>query len=71
MRAPLILLEHRDRHDRPVATELGGGDDEWNALNVWRRRRDVGDLRDLFRAGNSPKGRVGRGITAVGGAHSY
>src|SRR5262249_45200203 len=38
--------------------QLGGGNDEWIALNVWPRRRDVGDLRDLFRAGNSPKGRV-------------
>jgi hypothetical protein len=41
------------------ASQLGSGDDGWNALNVWPRRRDVGDLHDLFRAGNSPKALVG------------
>src|SRR5262249_43727702 len=56
----LILFEHRDRNYRPIATQLRGGNDEWIALNVSPRRRDVGDLRDLFRAGNSSSGRVGR-----------
>src|SRR5262249_13650693 len=58
----LISFEHWDRDHRPISSQLGSGDDGWNALNVWPRRRDVGDLRDLFRAGNSPKGWVGERI---------
>jgi hypothetical protein len=30
----LILFEHRDRDYRPIASQFGGGNDEWVALNV-------------------------------------
>src|SRR6516164_10959842 len=46
----LVSFKHWDRDHRSIASQLGSGDDGWNALNVWPRRRDVCDLRDLFRA---------------------
>jgi hypothetical protein len=71
----LIVFEHRDRKNGPIAREFNASNDEGMALDVRRYRRDVGDVGHLFRDRDKPKGcvrgwleqRVARARRSIGG----